>query len=77
MRPWWWGVGMRRFWRSIARSSRSSLCASLLQQALDNRESPARQYALQDYAVALGWPTTRVLIITAALTARCNTRGAT
>ena len=36
---------------------------SSLQQVWDNRESTARQYALHDYAVALGWPATRVLII--------------
>ena len=36
---------------------------SSLQQVLENRESTARQYALHDYAVALGWPAPRVLII--------------
>jgi DNA invertase Pin-like site-specific DNA recombinase len=36
---------------------------SSLQQVWDHRESTARQYALQDYAMALGWPATRVLII--------------
>lgn len=36
---------------------------SSLQQVLEHRESTARQYALQDYAVALGWPAARVLII--------------
>jgi DNA invertase Pin-like site-specific DNA recombinase len=36
---------------------------SSLQQVWDNRESTARQYALHDYAVALGWPATRVLTI--------------
>jgi len=36
---------------------------SSLQQVLEHRESTARQYALQDYAVALGWPATRVVII--------------
>ena len=36
---------------------------SSLQQVFDNRESTARQYALHDYAVALGWPAARVLII--------------
>jgi DNA invertase Pin-like site-specific DNA recombinase len=33
------------------------------QQVLENRESTARQYALADLAVALGWPRERVLII--------------
>ncbi len=32
-------------------------------QVLENRESTARQYALADLAVALGWPRERVLII--------------
>ena len=36
---------------------------SSLQQVLENRESTARQYALHAYAVALGWPATRVLLI--------------
>jgi DNA invertase Pin-like site-specific DNA recombinase len=36
---------------------------SSLQQVLEHRESTARQYALQDDAVALGWPATRVVII--------------
>src|SRR5438552_10472703 len=33
------------------------------QQVLENRESTARQYALADYATALGWPEERVLLI--------------
>jgi len=33
------------------------------QQVLDHRESTARQYALADRAVALGWPRDRVLTI--------------
>jgi DNA invertase Pin-like site-specific DNA recombinase len=33
------------------------------QQVLNHRESRERQYALFDYAVALGWPRDRVLII--------------
>ena len=33
------------------------------QQILDHRESRERQYALVNYAVALGWPRDRVLII--------------
>jgi DNA invertase Pin-like site-specific DNA recombinase len=33
------------------------------QQILDHRESRERQYALANYAVALGWPIDRVLII--------------
>lgn len=33
------------------------------QQVLEHRESTARQYALADHAVALGWPRQRVIII--------------
>jgi DNA invertase Pin-like site-specific DNA recombinase len=33
------------------------------QQILDHRESRERQYALVNYAVALGWPSDRVLVI--------------
>ena len=33
------------------------------QQILDHRESRERQYALANYAVAMGWPIDRVLII--------------
>ena len=33
------------------------------QQILDHRESRERQYALVNYAVALGWPSDRILII--------------
>ena len=36
---------------------------SSLQQVLENRASTARQYALRDSAVALGWPTARVLLL--------------
>jgi DNA invertase Pin-like site-specific DNA recombinase len=36
---------------------------SSLQQVLEHRESRARQYALVDHAVALGWPKERVLLI--------------
>ena len=36
---------------------------SSLQQVHEHRESTARQYALVDYAVALGWPADRVLVI--------------
>jgi hypothetical protein len=33
------------------------------QQVIENRESLARQYALADHAISLGWPTERVLVI--------------
>ena len=37
------------------------------QQVAENRESLARQYALAEYARALGWPADRVLVIDADL----------
>ena len=36
---------------------------SSAQQVQENRESTARQYALADYAKALGWPADRVIVI--------------
>jgi DNA invertase Pin-like site-specific DNA recombinase len=36
---------------------------STAQQVLEHRESTRRQYGLVDYAVALGWPAERVLVI--------------
>jgi Resolvase, N terminal domain len=33
------------------------------QQVRDHRESRERQYALANYAIALGWPSDRILII--------------
>lgn len=40
-----------------------SVRQSSLQQRMENRASTARQYALHDSAVALGWPAARVLIL--------------
>lgn len=36
---------------------------STLQQVFENTESTARQYALQDRALALGWPAERIMVI--------------
>jgi DNA invertase Pin-like site-specific DNA recombinase len=36
---------------------------STLRQVLENTESTKRQYALRQHAVALGWPTERVVVI--------------
>ena len=36
---------------------------STLRQVFENTESKERQYALQQRAVALGWPTERVIVI--------------
>ena len=36
---------------------------STLQQVFENTESTARQYALRERAVALGWPAERIMVI--------------
>ena len=36
---------------------------STLQQVLENRESTARQYALRERAIALGWPTQQIVVL--------------
>src|SRR3954453_17104600 len=36
---------------------------SMLRQVLENSESTKRQYALRERAVALGWPSDRVVVI--------------
>ncbi len=36
---------------------------STLRQVLENTESTKRQYALRERAVALGWPSDRVVVI--------------
>ena len=36
---------------------------STLQQVFENTESTARQYALRERAVALGWPAERIVVI--------------
>jgi len=53
--------------RHVAKLAVVYVRQSSLQQVLKNRESTARQYALRDYAVALGWPAVRVLIIETSL----------
>jgi DNA invertase Pin-like site-specific DNA recombinase len=57
-----------RFAAKILSSHRDKLAIvyirqSSTQQVLENRESTARQYAFADYAVTLGWPRERVLVI--------------
>ena len=47
----------------VAKLAVVSVRQSSLQQVLENRESTARQYALRDYAIALGWPATRVVLL--------------
>ena len=36
---------------------------STLRQVLENTESQERQYALRQRAVAIGWPTERIIVI--------------
>ena len=36
---------------------------STLQQVFENTESTARQYALRERALALGWPSERIIVI--------------
>ncbi len=36
---------------------------STLHQVFENRESTARQYALRERAIALGWPTEQIVVI--------------
>ncbi len=57
-----------RFSTKILSSHRDRLAVVYIrqsspQQVLENRESTARQYAFADYAVTLGWPRERLLVI--------------
>lgn len=57
-----------RFAAKILSSHRDKLAVVYIrqsspQQVLENRESTARQYAFADYALTLGWPRERVLVI--------------
>ena len=40
---------------------------SSLRQVMENRESTARQYALREHALSLGWPSERIVTIDADL----------
>jgi DNA invertase Pin-like site-specific DNA recombinase len=51
----------------LARNAYLYVRQSTLHQVLENTESTARQYALSDRAVALGWPIERVIVIDADL----------
>jgi DNA invertase Pin-like site-specific DNA recombinase len=39
------------------------VCQSTLQQVFENTESTARQYALRERALALGWAEERIVVI--------------
>jgi DNA invertase Pin-like site-specific DNA recombinase len=60
------GLGFRRTPiddRHLSRLAIVYVRQSTPQQVLDHRESRERQYGLVDYAVSLGWPKGRILII--------------
>ena len=41
----------------------AALCQSTQRRVFDHGESTRRQYALRERAVALGWPTERIVVI--------------
>src|SRR6266849_5361943 len=47
----------------LARTAFLYVRQSTLRQVVENRESTQRQYALQQRAVALGWPAERIIVI--------------
>src|ERR1700676_4964317 len=49
--------------RHLSRQAMLYVRQSTLHQVLENTESTARQYALRERAIALGWPTERVVVI--------------
>jgi DNA invertase Pin-like site-specific DNA recombinase len=49
--------------RHLSRLALVYVRQSSMQQIFDHQESRERQYALADYAVALGWPRERILVI--------------
>src|SRR5213596_2028416 len=49
--------------RHVQRQAMLYVRQSTLHQVLENTESTARQYALRERAVALGWETSRIVVI--------------
>ena len=49
--------------RHLARQAMLYVRQSTLHQVLENTESTARQYALRERAIALGWPPERIVVI--------------
>jgi DNA invertase Pin-like site-specific DNA recombinase len=49
--------------RHLSRQAMLYVRQSTLHQVLENKESTARQYALRERAVALGWETSRIVVI--------------
>jgi len=53
--------------RHLQRQAMLYVRQSSLHQVLENTESTARQYALRERAIALGWPTEQIVVIDQAL----------
>ena len=49
--------------RHLARHAYLYVRQSTMRQVLENTESTQRQYALRQRAIALGWPSDRVIVI--------------
>src|SRR5260370_2864097 len=49
--------------RHLSRQAMLYVRQSTLHQVLENTESTARQYGLRERALALGWPTERIVVI--------------
>ncbi len=49
--------------RHLSRQAMLYVCQSTLHQVLENTESTARQYALRERALALGWEASRIVVI--------------
>ena len=57
------GMSQKVTARHVQRQAMLYVRQSTLHQVLENTESTARQYALRERAIALGWPTERVVVI--------------
>jgi hypothetical protein len=57
------GMSQKVTARQVQRQAMLYVGQSTLHQVLENTESTARHYALGERAIALGWPTERVVVI--------------
>src|SRR5260370_38361776 len=57
------GMSQKVTARHVQRQAMLYVRQSTLHQVLENTERTARQYALRERAIALGWPTERVVVI--------------
>ena len=57
------GMSQKVTARHVQRQAMLYVRQSTLHQVLENTESTARQYALRERAIALGWSTERVVVI--------------